>query len=111
MGITDYIKNWWSGNNKPTSVPAPAPKPVVNHHRVYDFELPYTINSFYVRIGVGKLQGDGLWDGLPQDIQNKLANAANSWSSVEVTKEELDTISDTEWTALANMIGLSWHTV
>jgi hypothetical protein len=117
MGIVDNLKNWWNGNNKPVATPtpepipppAPKPKPIVRRPRIYNFELPYTINSFYVRIGVGKLQSDGLFDGLPYLIRNKLVLAANGWTSVDVTQDELDSIDDTEWAALADMLGLSWQ--
>ena len=66
--------------------------------RKYNFELPITIGSFKASFVPGILKDDGLWDHVPQDIQDKFVNSG--WNDVVITKEDLDELDNVTWNKL-----------
>lgn len=79
--------------------------------RKYKFKLPYTIGSFYVNMGLSQLKTEGLFQKLPQELQDRFEAAAQAWQGVVITQEDIDAIDMITWGAIAHKLGLDWETV
>lgn len=80
-------------------------------YRVYDFQLPYEIGSFYLSMGMYQLKEEGILDRLPEDLQDRVNEAVETGSGIVVEKEDLDKIDEDTWTRLAQKLNLSWRKV
>jgi hypothetical protein len=83
-----------------------APRPVAC--RSYAFELPYRIPVLGVGFAISKLKEIGVWEQLPRSLRVKIKSARESWSSLKVTKSDLDTIPDEVWHVIAVEFELEW---
>ena len=79
--------------------------------RQYNFPLPYEIHTFYVSTGIDRLKELGLFDKLPEPLQQRFQYASEHWLPVVMTKEDCDSIDLITWGAIAHIIGLDWQTM
>lgn len=77
--------------------------------RVYDIELPYYVSSFFIGMAISKLEDAGDWDGLPVELKSRFKNAQASWKGIELSQDDLDSISDDLWADIAVHLGVTWH--
>lgn len=75
--------------------------------RKYNFPLPYTVNYFYIALGLQQLKEEGIFNNLPVAIQNRFETAG--WSGAVITKADCDSIDTETWTKIANRLGLDWE--
>ncbi len=74
--------------------------------RTYNFRLPVHIPCFGIGIAVARLKRTGVWDELPPALRQKAQLAAADWFGLKITKEDLDSIPDDAWNALASALRL-----
>lgn len=66
--------------------------------REYPFELPQQLSGFITSFIPGELQQAGIWDKIPTELQEKIANSG--WTGIEITQEDLDPIDDETWESM-----------
>jgi hypothetical protein len=76
--------------------------------RSYAFELPYRIPIYGVGFAVSKLKQIEVWEQLPRALRVKIKSAKESWSSLKITKSDLDAIPDEVWHVIATEFDLEW---
>ncbi len=77
--------------------------------RKYHIDLPYTIPSMFVSTAVDRLKGIGMWDSLPKHLQDKAESALSNWYGLELTQEDLDSIPNPVWKAIAANLNIEWE--
>jgi len=77
--------------------------------RVYNFTLPYKLSPWQVFGAVAQLKGKGLWEQLPQDLQDKLQHCADLGYGLSVYDYQLDEIDDKTWAYIADQLHLNWE--
>lgn len=76
--------------------------------RHYHIELPYHIPSMFVSSAIDKLKALHEWDKLPRHLREKVEHALNDWCGLDLTQEDLDSISDPVWEEIATQLGVEW---
>jgi hypothetical protein len=74
--------------------------------RSYNFRLPVHLPCFGIGMVIAKLKQIGVWDELPPALRQKTKSAGTNWSGLKITKEDLDSIPDDIWNALASALHL-----
>jgi hypothetical protein len=74
--------------------------------RTYSFRLPVHVPFFGIGTVMARLKHIGVWDELPPPLRKKIKLASRDWSNLKVTKEDLDSIPDETWNALASALRL-----
>mgnify|MGYP001008605068 CR=1 FL=1 len=69
--------------------------------REYKFQLPYNIPCMFIGMAVSSLQDKGLWEDLPVNLKRKIKQAQQGWDDIQLTREDLDSISDELWEKIA----------
>ena len=77
--------------------------------RLYNFELPYVMDSIHVFYGVGILESEGVFKKLPKRIQTRMLKAKENMASLKVSEADLDKIDDETWGKIAEHLGLKWQ--
>jgi len=74
--------------------------------RSYNFQLPVHVPCFGIGMVIATLKRNGVWGDLPPALRKKTVQASTGWSGLKVTKEDLDSIPDETWNALASALRL-----
>jgi hypothetical protein len=80
----------------------------ISKGRKYHFELPYTMSPSNVFYGVQLLQRNGMFNRLPEDMQEKMTRARNMWHPLRITERDLNRIDDETWKYIASQLHLKW---
>jgi 5-keto 4-deoxyuronate isomerase len=98
---------WPNAPTKTSVAPKPKGNPAVPKGRTYKFALPYQLSGIEAAVGVGRLQEGGVWDQIPADLREQMENLGY-FSTLTITKQDLDRIPTPAWTQIAQMLGLEW---
>ena len=72
--------------------------------RNYEFELPVRLSAFVVSNAPFMLQSKGIWMELPEPLRNRIVECHANFQGIEITRDELDSIDDTTWTGLMELL-------
>ena len=98
-------------HNLETTVQFRPPQPnygVKELARTYNFELPYTVSGFMLEMGIGQLKSEGIFEGLPKYLQDRVEQHAASGTELVITGRDCNAIDDATWKALADKLGLDY---
>ena len=77
-------------------------------NRVYGFGLPLYFPGFSIGIAIRQMKRLEVWDEIPTALRRKIKQANGTWSGLQTTKADLDSIPDHAWERIAKHLGLKW---
>jgi hypothetical protein len=80
-----------------------------SRYRVYNLDLPLRIRGFGVGFMISKFKQIGVWSKLPPALRAKAKDARGTWSGLELTQRDLDSLSDDVWEIIATEFSVRWR--
>ena len=80
-----------------------------SRYRLYDIDLPLRVPGFAIGFAISKFKQIGVWHKLPPALKDRAREAKGTWTGLQLTQKDLDSVPDDAWATIATELSVRWR--